>query len=102
MLKNIIASSLIIIGTGTAMALNLDDVNSAANKVNESTNTAQQVSDKVEKVNTDSISDMTKQVASDSAKGGVNGAVEGAASGSVVEGGTKGAVEGAKSSLDKF
>ena len=101
MLKNIIAASLIIIGTGTAMAINLDDVNSAANKVNESTDTAQQVSDKAGTVNTDSIADKAKQVASDSAKGGVDGAVEGAASGSVVEGGTKGVVEGAKSSLTK-
>ena len=102
MLKNIIAASLIIIGTQTAMALNLDDVNNAANNINEASSTAQQASDKVEKVNTDSALDMGKQVASDSAKGGVDGAIEGATSGSVMDGGTKGALDGAKSSLNKL
>jgi len=102
MLKNIIAGSLIIIGTQTAMALNLDDVNSVANNINEASNTTQQVADKSEKVNEDSISDMGKQVASDSAKGGVNGALESTTSGSIVDGGTKGAIDGAKSSINKL
>lgn len=102
MLKNIIAGSLIIIGTQTAMALNLDDVNNATNNINEASSTTQQASDKMETLNKDSALDMGKQVASDSAKGGVNGAVEGATSGSVVDGGTKGAIDGAKSSLNKL
>ena len=102
MLKNIIAGSLIIIGTQTAMALNLDAVKNAANNINETSSTAQQASDKVENVNKDSALDMGKQVASDSAKGGANGAIEGATSGSVVDGGTKGAIDGAKSSLNKL
>ena len=92
MLKKIIFTSLLIFSVQNVMAVNLDDVNSAANNLNEATDTAQQASDTAEQINKDSVSDMTKQVASDSAKGGAEGAVEGAASGSVVEGGTKGTV----------
>jgi hypothetical protein len=41
---------------------------------------------------------MAKTVATDSAKEGVNGAVQGAMSGKIVEGGASGAVDGAKTS----
>lgn len=102
MFKKIIFASLLAFGTQPIMAFNLDDVNNAANTVNETSNTAKQASDTVEKLKSNSVSGMAKQVATDSAKGGVNGAVEGATSGSVVDGGTKGAVDGAKSSINSL
>lgn len=45
---------------------------------------------------------MAKTVATDSAKEGVNGAVQGAMSGKIVEGGASGAVDGAKTSINKL
>ena len=102
MFNKIIFTSLLIFSTQHVMAFNLDDVNNAANSASEASNSAKQASDAAEKVNSDSVSGMTKQVATDSAKGGVNGAMEGATSGSVVDGGTKGAVDGAKSSINKL
>ena len=102
MLKKIIFTSLFLFSAQNVMALNLDDVNNAANNVSATTETAQEVTDKAEKVNEKSISDMTKQVATDSAEGGVKGAVDSAASGSIVEGGSKGALKGAQTSLNKL
>ena len=102
MFNKIIFTSLLIFSTQSVMAFNLDDVNNAANTANEASNTAKKASDTAEKVTSDSVSDMTKQVATDSAKGGVNGAIGAASSGSIVDGGTKGAVDGAKSSINKL
>jgi len=45
---------------------------------------------------------MAETVATDSAKEGVNGAVKGAATGTIVESGTTGAVDGAKTSMSKL
>ncbi|MCK5356433.1 MAG: hypothetical protein KAJ63_15055 [Methyloprofundus sp.] len=102
MFKKIIFTSVLIFSTQHVMAFNLDDVNKAANDVNEASNTAKKASDAAEKVNSDSVSGMAKQVATDSAKGGVDGAIGAAANGSIVDGGTKGALDGAKSSIDKL
>lgn len=102
MLNNTIIASLLLFSTQTAMALSLEDVNNAANNVNEANSKVQQTADKVDTVDKNSVSSMAKKVATDSAKGGVDGALDGAAKGSIVDGGTKGAVDGAKTSINKL
>ena len=62
MLKHTIFIRLLILVTHKAMALNLGDVNSAANNISHTSNYSQQTANKVEKVNKDSVSNMVKQV----------------------------------------
>jgi|GEM_PF-3161733 len=102
MLKKIFFASLLVVSTQNVMAFGLSDVNDAANQTTDATNTAQQTADKVEQVNEKSLTDMAETVATDSAKEGVNGAMEGAATGAIVEGGSTGAVDGAKTSVNKL
>jgi len=102
MLKKIFFASLLVMSAQNVMAFGLSDVNDAANQATDVTNSAQKTADKVEQVNDKSVSDMAKTVATDSAKEGVNGAVKGAATGTIVKDGSTGAVDGAKTSLNKL
>ncbi|SHE22601.1 hypothetical protein [methanotrophic endosymbiont of Bathymodiolus puteoserpentis (Logatchev)] len=102
MLKKIFFTGLLVISAQNVMAFGLSDVNDAANQASDAANTTQKAADKVEQVNDKSISGMAKTVATDSAKEGVNGAVQGAMSGKIVEGGASGAVDGAKTSINKL
>ncbi|MBE0471616.1 MAG: hypothetical protein IBX55_19155 [Methyloprofundus sp.] len=102
MLKKIFIASLLVISAQNVMAFGLSDVNDAANQMTDATNSAQQTADKVEQVNNKSVSDMAKTVATDSAKEGVNGAVAGATTGTIVESGTTSAIDGAKTSVNKL
>ncbi|MCF7970773.1 MAG: hypothetical protein K9L22_06355 [Methylococcaceae bacterium] len=109
MFKKIFFASLLILSTQNVMAFGLSDVNNAANQATRVTDTAQkamdkteQATDKVKQVNEKSVSDMAKTVVTDSAKEGVNGAVDGVVTGDVVKGGAAGAVSGAKTSVNKL
>lgn len=102
MLKTIIITSLFLFSAQNASAFGLDDVNNAANSANAATDSAQKTTDTVDSIKEKSATDMAKTVASDSGKAGVEGAVKGASTGSVVDSGTQGAIEGAKSSLNKL
>jgi len=108
-MKKVILAGIILAASQNVMAWGVSDLTSATDKVNETTKKAEDGIKKaedaqaaVEKVQEKGLTETAKVVATEGSKGALVGAVDGVATGTVVDSGTKGGVDAGKKALSGF
>jgi len=108
-MKKLILTAIILATSQNVMAWGVSDLTSATDKVNETTKKAEdgvkkgeEVQATAKKLQNKGLTETATGVAKESGKGALTGAVDGVATGTVVDSATKGGVDAGKKSLSGF